>query len=454
MARRSLQLSHAVQEARLRGRGGADAGAGHRGQHRDLHDLRTGPVAVVARQGPGGPGPHRPRGQVHRLPLGRQPRSPIPCSRISRRRRICSKGSCAGGARRRVDDGRGAERMEIELASASYFDVLGVPPALGRTFVAEDEAVSGGDPVVVLSHEFWRTRFRRGPVRPRPDAAHQWCPAVVVGVAPAGFNGVSLDARPRLFLPVTMKKRITPSWRPLDDRKNAWVQVFARLPKGVSHEQATEALQARHRQIIERRSRAPDSRIRRWRTASSSSNRGRCCCRRARASRICPPSLGPTLRLLMGLAALVLLAACASVSNLLIARATSRQKETTVRLAIGAGRWRIFRQVLVESLLLATAGGLAALAVALGTTHAILLFAPGQLKSAVSPSLNGQMLVFGLVISMAAALLSACFRPGGAREWIWCAPSRSGQAPCSAARAIAPAARRWSQCRWACRWCC
>jgi predicted permease len=111
----------------------------------------------------------------------------------------------------------------------------------------------------------------------------------------------------------------------------------------------------------------------------------------------------------MGLAALILLAACVSVSNLLIARAANRQREITVRLAIGAQRWRIFRQVLVESLLLAIAGGVAALAVALGTTRAILLFAPGGLKAVVSLMLNKQMLVFDLVVSMAAALLFGLF---------------------------------------------
>ncbi|MCX5644847.1 MAG: ABC transporter permease [Phycisphaerae bacterium] len=316
---------------------------------------------------------------------------------------------CRRGETAVLDDGRGAERVEIELASASYFDVLGVPPAVGRTFVAEDEAVSGAHPVVVLSHEFWRTRFGGDRSVLGRTLLVNRTPAVVVGVAAAGFRGVSLDARPKLFLPVTMKKQISPTWRPLDDRKNGWVQVFCRLRQGLSPEQAAAAVQARHREIIESEIRSPGfedlsaldrEQFRQSRAVLLSAGRG---------ISALSWDLGPTLQLLMALAALVLLAACASVSSLLVARAMSRQKEITVRLAIGAGCWRIFRQVLVESLLLAMAGGLAALAVALWTNHAILLFAPERLKAVVSPSLSGRMLAFNLAVSAAAALLFGLF---------------------------------------------
>jgi predicted permease len=316
---------------------------------------------------------------------------------------------CRRGEMATLDDGRGAERVEVELASASYFDILGVPPALGRTFVAADEAVSGADPVVVLSHEFWRMRFGGDPGVLGRTLLINRTPAVVVGVAAAGFKGLSLDARPKLFLPVTMKRQITPGWRPLDDRKNHWLQVFCRLRKGISQQQADAALQARHRQIVEMEIHSPGfedlsdldrEQFRQSQAVLLPAGRG--------VSDL-SANLGPTLQLLMALAALVLLAACVSVSSLLVARATTRQKEITVRLAIGAGRWRIFRQVLVESLLLAAVGGCAALVVALWTTHAILLFAPGQLKAVISPALNGRMLVFNLSISAAAALLFGLF---------------------------------------------
>lgn len=304
-----------------------------------------------------------------------------------------------------MDDGRGAERVEVELVSASYFDVLGVPPEVGRTFVAEDEAVSGAEPVVVLSHEFWQRRFGGDRDVLGRTLLVNGCPTVIVGVASAGFQGVSLDVRPRLFLPITMKRQLTPSWRPLDDRKNRWVQVIARLQPGLSREQAAAALQARYRQIIEMEAQSdgfadtPASELEQFlesRAVLQPAGRG---------VSFLSSAMRPTLWLLMGLASLVLLATCANVSNLLVARGMSRRKEMTVRLAVGAGRLRVFRQVLTESLILALAGGTAALVVTLWTTHGILAFAPGQLKSAISPSLNGRLLAFNFAISGVAMLV-------------------------------------------------
>jgi predicted permease len=317
---------------------------------------------------------------------------------------LCQRGETAA-----VDDGRGAERVEIELASASYFDVLGVPPALGRTFVAADEALSEAESVAVLSHEYWRTRFGADPAVLGHTLLINGAPAAVVGVAAPRFRGISLDARPKLFLPVTMKRQITPSWSALDNRKNRWVLVLARLRPGLSRAQAAAALQARYRQIIEQEIQGPGFEDVPAKEREQFLQSRAVLLPARRGISYLSSYLGPTLLLLLGLAGLVLLAACISVSNLLIARAMGRQKEITVRLAIGAGRWRIFRQALVESLLLAAAGGLAALVVALWTTRTILLFAPGQLKAAISPSLNGHMLVFNLSISAAAALLFGLF---------------------------------------------
>lgn len=316
---------------------------------------------------------------------------------------------CRWGETASVDDGRGAERVEIELASAGYFDVLGVPPALGRVFVAEDEALSGAAPVAVLSDEYWRAHLGADRAVLGRTLLVNGTPTTIVGVAPAGFRGVSLDTRPQLFLPITMKKQIAASRPPLESRKNRWVQVFGRLRPGFSRPQAAAALQARYRQIIEQESRCPEfadvpapelEQFLQSRAVLLPAGRG-----------ISALSFNwrYTFHLLLGLAGLVLLAACVSVASLLVARAARRQKEITVRLAIGAGRGRIFRQSLVESLMLAAAGGLAALLVALWTTRMILLFAPGQLQAALSPSLNGRMLTFNLLVSAAAALLFGVF---------------------------------------------
>jgi hypothetical protein len=111
-----------------------------------------------------------------------------------------------------MDDGKGTEQVAVELVSAAYFDVLGVPPALGRTFIAEDETAPGANPVIVLTHDFWRTRFGGDPNVVGRTLLINGSPLVVVGVAAPGFRSASLDFRPTMFLPITMKTLITPGW--------------------------------------------------------------------------------------------------------------------------------------------------------------------------------------------------------------------------------------------------
>lgn len=191
----------------------------------------------------------------------------------------------------------------------------------------------------------------------------------------------------------------------MDDRRTQWVQVFGRLKPGLSRERAAVAIQTPYKQIIQREVEdagfkgVPAEEREQFLQSRIALLPGR------RGFSYLSAALGGQLVLLMGLAGLVLLVTCANVSNLLLARAARRQKEVTVRLAIGAGRWRIMRQVLVESLLLACAGGAAALLVTALTTRAILRFAPGQLSLTISPQINGTMLAFNVTISAIAALL-------------------------------------------------
>lgn len=304
-----------------------------------------------------------------------------------------------------MDDGRGAERVAVELVSAGYFDLLGVSPVLGRTFFADDETALGANPVAVLSHDFWQNRFAGDPNVVGRTLRMNDSAIVVVGVAAPGFRGVSLDSRPAMFLPITMKKLVSPWWSAWDDRRTQWVRVMARLKPDFSRKQAQIAIQAPYRQIIEQETREAGF--------AGVSARERDQFLRSRMV-LWPGGQGHSflsfglrgpLGLLMILAGLVLLVTCANVSNLLIARATSRQREITIRLAMGAGRLRIIRQALIESLLLASAGGLAALLVATWTTRATLQFAPDQLRLRILPGINGPVLAFNIIISAVAAIL-------------------------------------------------
>ncbi|UCD51604.1 MAG: ABC transporter permease [Phycisphaerales bacterium] len=304
-----------------------------------------------------------------------------------------------------LNDGRGIERVQIELVSGNYFDVLGVPPVLGRTLGVGDETAPGANPVIVLSCDFWRTRFASDPAIVGRTLQINDTPMEIVGVAAAGFNGFSLDSQPKLFVPITMKPSITPGgWR-MDDRRTQWVKAFGRLKPGLTLEQAEVAIQTPYRQIIQGEAESPS-----FKGVASEERKqflqSRIVLRPGRRGHSHQSTvLGGQLLLLMALAGLVLLVTCANVSNLLIAQAARRQKEITVRLAIGAGRRRIVRQVLVESLLLAGAGGAAALVVTALTARAILQFAPGQLGVTISPEINGAMLAFNVVVSVVAALL-------------------------------------------------
>jgi predicted permease len=304
-----------------------------------------------------------------------------------------------------INDGRGAGRVDVELVSAGYFDVLGVSPVLGRTFFAEDETAPGANPVAVLAYDFWQSRFAGDPNVVGRTLQMNDSAVVIVGVAAPRFKGISLDSRPRIFLPITMKKLVTPWWSAWDDRRTQWVRVMARLKPGISRKQAEVVIQSPYRQIIERETREAGfegvtdhereqflrSRMVLWPGGQGHS--------------LLSSDLREPLSLLMILAGLVLLVTCANVSNLLIARATSRQRETTIRLAMGAGRLRIIRQALIDSLLLASAGGLAALLVASWFARATLLFVPGQLRLTISPGINGSVLAFNIIISAVAAIL-------------------------------------------------
>lgn len=302
-------------------------------------------------------------------------------------------------------EGGGAERVEAEMVSASYFDVLGVRPVLGRTFIAEDETAPGANPVAVLARGFWQTRFAGDPNVVGRTLVMNGTPVVVVGVAVSGFRGVSLDSRPAMFLPITMKKLVTPWWSAWEDRRTQWIHVLARLRPGLAREQAEAAIQTPYRQMIEQetqeagftgvsaveREQFLQSRIVLWPGGQGHS--------------FLSIGLKEPLSLLTILAGLVLLVACGNVSNLLIAQATSRRREVTIRLAMGASRLRIIRQVLIEGLLLAAAGGLAGLLVAMWAARAIVLLAPGRLGPSLSPGINGTVLAFNAVVSAAAAVL-------------------------------------------------
>ncbi len=297
-------------------------------------------------------------------------------------------------------DGR-TERIAGELVTGTYFPALGVGAALGRVLTPEDDQVKGGHPVVVLSYWYWRTRFAANPGVIGKKLSVNGYPMTVVGVSQAGFQGADPANSPQIRLPILMEEQIDAPSTNLEDRRLRWVDVFGRLKPGETMEQAKAGLQPLFHQILawevqqkEFSRAAPITRekfLRMWLDLLPASN-GRSPLRE---------QFSNSLRVLMAIVALVLLIACANVANLLLARATARQKEIAVRLALGAGRHRIISQLLIESLLLALAGGVAGLTFAFWIDRALISFLPVGISAlTISPTPDWRVLAFAFGISL------------------------------------------------------
>ncbi|MGH9140451.1 MAG: ABC transporter permease, partial [Vicinamibacterales bacterium] len=297
-----------------------------------------------------------------------------------------------------------AERVQGELVTGNYFDVLGVRAHIGRTFTPDDDRTPGGHPVAVLSHNFWMRRFAGDPSVINRTISLNGLPMTVVGVTPAGFFGIVIGETPDVMVPVMMKAQMTPTWDDLQSRTSRWLTVMARLKPGVSAAQAEAAMNVVYRQIneVEIKQLSNVSQLFHDRFLGKhlflrAGDKGRSDLRQ---------QFTTPILVLMGMVGLVLLIACANVANLLLARGAARQKEVAIRLAMGATRGAIVRQRLVESFLLAGAGALLGLGVAWWTGTLLLTMLPDdgavQTLSAV-PDLR--VTAFAVVAALLTAIL-------------------------------------------------
>ena len=144
-----------------------------------------------------------------------------------------------------------AERVNGELVTGNFFDVLGVRPSLGRVLSAADDGVPGAHPVVVLSYNYWIRRFGSDPTILDQTLSLNGHPMTIVGVAARGFEGVQIGAPPDVMVPITMKAQMTPTWDDLENRRSRWLTVMARLAPGVTRERADAQMNVVYRQILE-----------------------------------------------------------------------------------------------------------------------------------------------------------------------------------------------------------
>ena len=308
-----------------------------------------------------------------------------------------------------IGDSNRVSQIPAELVSGSYFPILGVTAALGRTIAPDDDAVPDSRPVVVLSYSFWRSYFDGDRTIVGRVIALNSHAMTVIGVAQPGFDGVELGVPAKVFVPIMMKTEMTPHSDGLKDRRRrlSWVNAYGRLKPGISFQQAQLSLQPLMHSILEMEVQQPE-----FTRSATAQDHELFLKNRAEllpgSSNDLREDMRKPLWLLVALTGAVLLLACANLASLLLARASAREREFAVRLAIGAARARIVRQLLLESLLLAGAGAILGLALAFLVDRILLriyLPADAAAQFVVSPIPDFRVLAFAVGVMLLTSLI-------------------------------------------------
>jgi predicted permease len=295
------------------------------------------------------------------------------------------------------------EKIEAQLVSGTFFQVLGVNAQLGRVLTDDDDQKVGAHPVAVISNEWWQKRFNGDPGVVGKTIAVDDTTYSIIGVAPKGFFGTTVGQAPDIWVPLAMEKQLPPAhWDSRNDREFQSLYLVARLRDGVNNQQATAVVNQVFKQSLTDWAGSTPSEdhaqdIKNARIELTSVGRGMSQVRRVFAG---------SLKALMVGVALVLLIACANVANLLLAHGAARRREFAVRLAIGAGRGRLIRQLFTESALLSLAGGALGVAFAWWGGRLLLSMAssgPTPLPIDVTPNLR--ILGFTVAVSMICAIV-------------------------------------------------
>ena len=297
------------------------------------------------------------------------------------------------------------ELLDAELVSGNYFDVLGVGAAAGRTLLASDDKVKEGSPVVVLSYDYWKTRFASSHEVLNQTILINGHPFVIVGVAARGFSSAINGFKPKVFFPMMMKPQVMPGRDDLDNRRSAWLTIVARLKPGVNAVTAQTAmtllwksLRAEELTTITKGS----TKFREDFVAKSSmiltdNSKGYSPLR---------DDLKTPLMILMGMVLLLAAMTCVNLTSLLLVRAAARGREFAVRYALGAARGRVLRQMLIEGLLLgALGGGLGLLISPIAASILVRWISSGSDEPLFSVAPGGAVLWFNVALSLGVSLL-------------------------------------------------
>ena len=286
------------------------------------------------------------------------------------------------------------ERIYGALVSANYFSVLGVRPALGRLLLSSPATESTGQNEVVLNYDLWRSHFGADPSIIGRTVQINLHPYTIVGVAAKGFHGCKTGLRADVFIPLGNARQVW-GWPNVDDRSASWLNVLATLRPGTDQRQVDNELNVLMQRIVA------------GYPASHQGNNTLSTDPLWRSPFGANVYLSGTLPILFALAVVLLLLACANVTNLLLVRAISRRREFAIRLSMGCGRVRLVRQLMIESLLLAFAAGAVALLLTLWTARTMSAFLPPTtLPLTLNGSVDAPVLTVTLLLCLLTALLA------------------------------------------------
>jgi len=310
-----------------------------------------------------------------------------------------------------ANPGSTATPIKGQLVSVNFFSLLGVNAMIGRTFAPDEDSGVGAHPVAVISYALWTRMFSRDPAVLGKKLVIEGTPFNIIGVVPPHFGGVSPGRTDDVWVPVTMQPQVLPGGTRLTERDTNWLSLMARPKRGISAKQACASLDVIYQQIQHEHdlSHWSDQDRRDFFThhiVLLPAGRGADYLRR---------EFSRPLFLLMVMVGLVLLIACANVANLLLARSSVRQREIAVRLALGAGRARLIRQLLTESVLLALVGGAFGMVFAYwGSPLLVTLMAQGQKRLTLDVHPDPSVLGFTLLVALATGI--ACGLTPALRE--------------------------------------
>jgi putative ABC transport system permease protein len=297
------------------------------------------------------------------------------------------------------------ELVNAELVSGNYFDVLGVGATVGRTLLQSDDRVKEGSPVVVLSYDYWKTKFGSSSEVVNQTLLINGHPFVIVGVAPQGFSSAINGYKPRVYLPMTMRSQATPGVDDIADPRSTWLNIVGRLKPGMSAKAAQAALTPLWKTLRAEelhKITAGSATFREGFVAKSSI----VLVNNAKGFSPLRDDLQTPLMILMGMVLLLAAMTCVNLTGLLLVRAAARSREFSVRYALGAARGRVLQQVMIEGLLLGVLGGGLGLALAPMAASLLVQQITGRNGEAlISASPGGAVLWFNVALSVGISLL-------------------------------------------------